>query len=99
MPCYDKKLEAVRDDFTFEVELPNETSENGVQRISEVDLVLTSGEVLDLIKVDQSLFFVIISLEDAFISFYFFCFYVFHSNFQLKSVDFKSLEESPLDNV
>uniref|UniRef100_A0A2P2L5W8 Iron hydrogenase family protein n=1 Tax=Rhizophora mucronata TaxID=61149 RepID=A0A2P2L5W8_RHIMU len=43
MPCYDKKLEAARDDFVFEVE-------SGL-RIAEVDSVLTSGEVVDLIKV------------------------------------------------
>ncbi|XP_028119235.1 protein NAR1-like isoform X1 [Camellia sinensis] len=60
MPCYDKKLEAARDDFMFEEE------PQGLQ-ITEVDSVLTSGEVLDLI--------------------------------QSKSVDFKALEESPLDNL
>ncbi|WCJ28162.1 Cytosolic iron-sulfur assembly component 3 [Euphorbia peplus] len=49
MPCYDKKLEAVRDDFTFEVESQGESNENPIT-IPEVDSVLTSGEVLDLIK-------------------------------------------------
>jgi len=47
MPCYDKKLEAARDDFVFEVE----SHENSGLKITEVDSVLTSGEVLDLIKV------------------------------------------------
>lgn len=61
MPCYDKKLEAARDDFVFSVE------PNAGPKITEVDSVLTSGEVLDLI--------------------------------QLKSVDFKTLEESPLDTL
>ncbi|XP_052201344.1 protein NAR1 [Diospyros lotus] len=46
MPCYDKKLEAARDDFMFEVE----SHENSGLKITEVDSVLTSGEVLDLIK-------------------------------------------------
>ncbi|KAJ4838743.1 Cytosolic Fe-S cluster assembly factor nar1 [Turnera subulata] len=49
MPCYDKKLEAVRDDFVFEVESHGRTSESGF-RIPEVDSVLTTGEILDLIK-------------------------------------------------
>ncbi|KAG9144816.1 hypothetical protein Leryth_022767 [Lithospermum erythrorhizon] len=60
MPCYDKKLEASRDDFVFEVNPQGE-------QISEVDSVLTTGEVLDLI--------------------------------QLKSIDFLSLEDSPLDKL
>ncbi|KAJ7946407.1 Cytosolic Fe-S cluster assembly factor narfl [Quillaja saponaria] len=63
MPCYDKKLEASRDDFVSEVE---SEGENCV-KITEVDSVLTSGEVLELI--------------------------------QLKAVDFKALEESPLDRL
>lgn len=50
MPCYDKKLEAVRDDFVFEVESQNSTK---ALRIAEVDSVLTSGEVLDLIQVSS----------------------------------------------
>ncbi|KAG8647514.1 hypothetical protein MANES_09G081692v8 [Manihot esculenta] len=49
MPCYDKKLEAARDDFVSEVESKEESNESGI-RITEVDSVLTSGEVLDLIK-------------------------------------------------
>ncbi|KAL8461654.1 hypothetical protein ACS0TY_032944 [Phlomoides rotata] len=43
MPCYEKKLEAARDDFTFQVDSDSE-------RITEVDSVLTTGEVLDLIQ-------------------------------------------------
>ncbi|EEF39506.1 electron transporter, putative [Ricinus communis] len=49
MPCYDKKLEAVRDDFVIELESQEENGDSLV-RIAEVDSVLTSGEVLDLIK-------------------------------------------------
>ncbi|XP_060188695.1 protein NAR1-like isoform X2 [Lycium barbarum] len=60
MPCYDKKLEAAREDFVFQVDTDSEN-------ITEVDSVLTTGEVLDLI--------------------------------QLKAVDFKSMEESPLDKL
>ncbi|KAA8519200.1 hypothetical protein F0562_013456 [Nyssa sinensis] len=67
MPCYDKKLEAARDDFVFQVESQGESNENTGLKITEVDAVLTSGEVLDLI--------------------------------QLKSVDFKALEESALDKL
>ncbi|KAK7363845.1 hypothetical protein VNO77_06004 [Canavalia gladiata] len=63
MPCYDKKLEAARDDFVFQVE----GHEGEVNMISEVDSVLTTGEVLELI--------------------------------QSKEVDFRSLEESPLDKL
>ncbi|XP_061339825.1 protein NAR1 isoform X2 [Gastrolobium bilobum] len=63
MPCYDKKLEAARDDFVFELE----GHESEVNMISEVDSVLTTGEVLELI--------------------------------QSKEVDFKSLEEPPLDKL
>ncbi|KAG5516278.1 hypothetical protein RHGRI_037098 [Rhododendron griersonianum] len=50
MPCYDKKLEAARDDFVFEVQSQGETHENAGLKITEVDSVLTSGEVLDLLK-------------------------------------------------
>ncbi|WOG97329.1 hypothetical protein DCAR_0416669 [Daucus carota subsp. sativus] len=64
MPCYDKKLEASRDDFVFGVE---SQSDGTVLNITEVDSVLTSGEVLELI--------------------------------QSKGVDFKALEESPLDQL
>ncbi|KAL6562335.1 Cytosolic Fe-S cluster assembly factor nar1 [Orobanche gracilis] len=58
MPCYDKKLEAARDDFVFQVDSDSEC-------VTEVDSVLTTGEILDLI--------------------------------QMKSVDFTTLEESPVD--
>ncbi|PON90260.1 Iron hydrogenase, subset [Trema orientale] len=67
MPCYDKKLEAARDDFVFQVESRAKTNENEAVMITEVDSVLTSGEVLELI--------------------------------QLKGVDFKTLEDSPLDTM
>ncbi|XP_058081624.1 protein NAR1 isoform X2 [Magnolia sinica] len=68
MPCYDKKLEAARDDFVFSVEHQGETGyDDAGPRIPEVDSVLTSGEVLELI--------------------------------QLKSVNLKALEESPLDRL
>ncbi|KAJ3673267.1 hypothetical protein LUZ60_006641 [Juncus effusus] len=53
MPCYDKKLEAVRDDFTFKI---------NNNEIAEVDSVLTTGEVLDLIQ-SKSIDFV--ALEEA----------------------------------
>ncbi|XP_027775174.1 protein NAR1 isoform X1 [Solanum pennellii] len=43
MPCYDKKLEAAREDFVFQVDTDSE-------KIMEVDSVLTTGEVLDLIQ-------------------------------------------------
>lgn len=49
MPCYDKKLEAARDDFVFQVESQEPTD----LKITEVDSVLTSGEVLDLIQVSS----------------------------------------------
>ncbi|KAH9323507.1 hypothetical protein KI387_018146, partial [Taxus chinensis] len=51
MPCYDKKLEAARDDFIFAVERQGETGQEAAEpRVSEVDCVLTSGEMLDLFK-------------------------------------------------
>ncbi|WJX42467.1 Cytosolic Fe-S cluster assembly factor nar1 [Trifolium repens] len=67
MPCYDKKLEASRDDFVFQLEPHADGSEGEVNMISEVDSVLTTGEILELI--------------------------------QSKEVDFKSLEEAPLDKL
>ncbi|KAJ7967817.1 Cytosolic Fe-S cluster assembly factor narfl [Quillaja saponaria] len=45
MPCYDKKLEASRDDFVS-VESQGENH----MKVTEVDSVLTSGEVLELIQ-------------------------------------------------
>ncbi|XP_071725153.1 protein NAR1 [Rutidosis leptorrhynchoides] len=47
MPCYDKKLEAAREDFVFQLEFQEECQENVT---TEVDSVLTSGEILDLIQ-------------------------------------------------
>ncbi|KAK1306578.1 hypothetical protein QJS10_CPA10g01820 [Acorus calamus] len=68
MPCYDKKLEAARDDFVFKVgHGDNAGQENTGSGFAEVDSVLTSGEVLELI--------------------------------QSKSIDFKALQESPLDRL
>lgn len=45
MPCYDKKLEASRDDFVF-----RDQSDGSDQMTTEVDSVLTTGEVVDLIQ-------------------------------------------------
>lgn len=67
MPCYDKKLEAARDDFVFQFESHAEGHESEINMIPEVDSVLTTGELLELI--------------------------------QSKEVDFKTLEESPLDRM
>lgn len=53
MPCYDKKLEAARDDFVFSVDQGGENDSNdggSIIKVPEVDIVLTSGEVLDLIQ-------------------------------------------------
>ncbi|XP_050368356.1 protein NAR1 isoform X2 [Argentina anserina] len=51
MPCYDKKLEASRDDFVFKVDQANSNENGSVSvSVSEVDSVLTTGEVLDLIQ-------------------------------------------------
>ncbi|KAL5717640.1 Cytosolic Fe-S cluster assembly factor nar1 [Ranunculus cassubicifolius] len=63
MPCYDKKLEASRGDFEF----ASDSEGENINNFTEVDSVLTTGEVLDLIK--------------------------------LKTVDFKNVEESPLDDL
>ncbi|KAL5836455.1 hypothetical protein ACOSQ4_015952 [Xanthoceras sorbifolium] len=54
MPCYDKKLEASRDDFVFQVETREETCQNDGPKIAEVDSVLTTGEVLDLIQLKET---------------------------------------------
>lgn len=51
MPCYDKKLEASRDDFVFQVDSQAKTNDNEALMITEVDSVLTSGEVLELVQV------------------------------------------------
>ncbi|XP_038974855.1 protein NAR1 [Phoenix dactylifera] len=67
MPCYDKKLEAARDDFLFSMNYGENGHDGSEMKIAEVDSVLTSGEMLDLI--------------------------------QSKSIDFKALEEAPLDRL
>ena len=51
MPCYDKKLEASRDDFY-----------NDILKTRDVDCVLTSVEILDIIAQENIDF---ISLEDS----------------------------------
>lgn len=51
MPCYDKKLEAARDDFVFRLESHVQGHEGEVNMISEVDSVLTTGEIMELIQV------------------------------------------------
>ncbi|XP_024963408.1 protein NAR1 isoform X2 [Cynara cardunculus var. scolymus] len=48
MPCYDKKLEASRDDFVFRDQ--SDEGSGSDQMTTEVDSVLTTGEVLDLIQ-------------------------------------------------
>ncbi|KAH7366262.1 hypothetical protein KP509_18G070200 [Ceratopteris richardii] len=50
MPCYDKKLEASRDDFVFSIEGNENNEQAGTARFTEVDCVLTSGEMLDLLQ-------------------------------------------------
>lgn len=99
MPCYDKKLEAARDDFVFEVQSQGETHANAGLKITEVDSVLTSGEVLDLLKVILSLsdFDDVININcirqnDIMIN-------LFNCLLQSQSVDFEALEESPLDKL
>ena len=61
MPCYDKKLEAAREDFIFDLERQEDSASNGPQ-VTEVDCVLTSGEILDLIQ-DRNIDFA--ELEEA----------------------------------
>ncbi|KAF7840533.1 protein NAR1-like isoform X1 [Senna tora] len=53
MPCYDKKLEAARDDFVFDLESHEKGHQSEVERIPEVDSVLTTGEVLELIQLKE----------------------------------------------
>ncbi|KAG4957732.1 hypothetical protein JHK85_044112 [Glycine max] len=52
MPCYDKKLEASRNDFASLFGYQVEGHESEINMISEVDLVLRTGEVLELIQKD-----------------------------------------------
>lgn len=63
MPCYDKKLEASRDDFLFPVESQGENRDRGDMMIAEVDSVLTSVEVLDLLQVRLRFFGSLFSYE------------------------------------
>lgn len=60
MPCYDKKLEAAREDFVFQAESNDESHADQGVCIPEVDSVLTSGEVLDLIQVKSRLHIILI---------------------------------------
>ncbi|KAJ7532221.1 hypothetical protein O6H91_14G078000 [Diphasiastrum complanatum] len=51
MPCYDKKLEASRDDFVFAIERTGDKEQGSVgPQLTEVDSVLTSGEIVDLLQ-------------------------------------------------
>ncbi|GJP48171.1 hypothetical protein CLOM_g7446 [Closterium sp. NIES-68] len=55
MPCYDKKLEAARDDFVLEGVAGAGTkgereAEGGGEKVTEVDCVLTSGEIFTLLQ-------------------------------------------------
>ncbi|KAJ6779115.1 NITRATE FORMATE IRON DEHYDROGENASE [Salix koriyanagi] len=90
MPCYDKKLEAVRDDFVFEVE-QEDANKSGL-RITEVDSVLTTGEVLDLIKVIFPILAVYVIGDKCLLFLLFLGF-----KLQLKAVDFETLDDYPLD--
>lgn len=97
MPCYDKKLEASRDDFVFQLDPRAEGHEGEVNMISEVDSVLTTGEILELIQV-RNFMHTIFFCE----FFHFLTCILSHgwgSIFQSKEVDFKSLEEAPLDKL
>jgi len=47
MPCYDKKLEAVRPNFTLHEDINSGDEENEVK---EVDTVLATHELVDLIE-------------------------------------------------
>ena len=86
MPCYDKKLEAVRDDFIFSVD---------DKEVTEVDSVLTTGEVLDLIQVANAVL-ILACIMDMKHQGILIMIYVF---VQSKSIDFKTLEESSLDRL
>ncbi|KXZ45175.1 hypothetical protein GPECTOR_57g465 [Gonium pectorale] len=52
MPCYDKKLEASRDELTTALPpgAPSPDGEPGEGRVPEVDCCLTTGEVLQLLQ-------------------------------------------------
>lgn len=63
--CYDKKLEASRDDFLFPLDSNGETRNDAENpMVAEVDSVLTSGEVLELLQV----FVVAISVSESNVS-------------------------------
>jgi len=47
MPCYDKKLEAVRPNFTLREDVGQD---NADQEIKEVDTVLATHEIVDLVS-------------------------------------------------
>lgn len=63
MPCYDKKLEAARDDFVFDLEPHDKRHQSEVNRIPEVDSVLTTGEVLELIQVRSFYTFILVNFH------------------------------------
>lgn len=49
MPCYDKKLEAVRPTML----VPNQEEENSLRQVMEVDTVLATHEIADLLEKKQ----------------------------------------------
>ncbi|XLR26760.1 hypothetical protein S83_054660, partial [Arachis hypogaea] len=51
MPCYDKMLEATRDDFVIQLESHDERSGNEDNMVIEVQSVLTTGDILELILI------------------------------------------------
>ena len=89
MPCYDKKLEAVRDDFIFSVD---------DKEVTEVDSVLTTGEVLDLIQVANAVL-ILACIMDMKKKNYGDTHYDLCVCVQSKPIDFKTLEESSLDRL
>lgn len=72
MPCYDKKLEASRDNFVFQVE--SQDNMNKGLSIAEVDSVLTSGEILELVQVRLQIVLVIVT-SITFATFYYYFIY------------------------
>ncbi|XLR26759.1 hypothetical protein S83_054659, partial [Arachis hypogaea] len=50
-PCYDKILETTSDDFVIQLESHDERSGNEDNMVTEVDSVLTTGDVLELIQI------------------------------------------------
>ncbi|KAL5073603.1 hypothetical protein RYX36_012587 [Vicia faba] len=103
MPCYDKKLEASRDDFVFQLE-PHAEGHEGEEDnlISEVDSVLTTGEILELIQVSKFyayLHIIIFCVNSSLLLLMCILTHVCGSIFKSKEVDFKSIEEAPLDKL